>query len=170
MPKARPVSERFWQKVKKTDGCWNWSGALDSHGYGQLYNGKTYELVHRLSWRLHRGPIPRRKFICHHCDNKICVNPLHLYVGDHKTNMRDRTIRKRHWADVRPDEFREHAKTIGRLAPRRFGENNPAAKLTDAEVAEIRASNLGLTVLAREYGVCYQHIWNLKTRRERNSE
>lgn len=167
MRKARPPAERFWARVEKTETCWNWTGSLDTHGYGQFWNGEKTALVHRFSWELNRGSIPCGKMVCHHCDNPRCVRPDHLYVGDDQSNMKDRTVRKRHWANQRPEEFSAHVHRIGGLAPLRYGEANPSAKLSSSQVKEIRESSLGLTALAAKYGVCYQHIWNIKTKKQR---
>ena len=81
-------SERFWCKVEKTDSCWNWKASLKS-GYGGFqYNGH-FVRAHRASWHMHNGPIPEGIFICHKCDNPLCVNPEHLFLGTHRDNVLD---------------------------------------------------------------------------------
>jgi hypothetical protein len=80
----------FWAKVKKTRKCWIWTGFTNPTGYGSLsINGKVIR-AHRISWMLANGKqlIPG-ECVCHSCDNPSCVNPMHLWVGDHKTNMAD---------------------------------------------------------------------------------
>lgn len=58
-----PVEQRFWAKVRKTDGCWLWAGTCGNHGYGLLgvggHCGRNV-LAHRLGWELHYG-IPSRR-------------------------------------------------------------------------------------------------------------
>lgn len=71
--------------------CWEWTGARNGCGYGTL--GKY--LVHRLSYALFKSNFRRQQFICHHCDNRICYNPGHLYEGDYRSNGRDAAIRRR---------------------------------------------------------------------------
>jgi hypothetical protein len=88
---------RFWARVEKLDdGCWRWTGAINSDGYGIIEIDRKRTLVHRLSWTLHRGPIPPRLKVCHHCPLHACLNPDHLYLDTipHRS-------RQTHWAIVR---------------------------------------------------------------------
>lgn len=97
MKEKRPQKEldRFWSKVKKGPGCWEWQAA-NSRGYGIFSNtagcGKG---AHRYSWTIHNGPIPPGAYILHKCDNPSCVRPDHLELGDHLQNMRDAEDRMR---------------------------------------------------------------------------
>src|SRR5271166_162816 len=84
--KKRSLSDRFWEKVYKTDGCWFWIAGL--HGrdggdnYGAMYTRKgRREKSHRVSWQINFGPIPEGKQILHSCDNPQCVRPDHLFLG-----------------------------------------------------------------------------------------
>jgi len=92
-----PIDVRFWSRVDKTDGCWLWRPAPRTpNGYGSLRiqrNPVRYVLAHRFSYELHHGPIPEGALVCHTCDVKRCVNPAHLYLGDHRTNGRDASER-----------------------------------------------------------------------------
>lgn len=91
---------RFWSKVNKTDSCWNWTAAQDRCGYGVYSvreNNKITALkTHRLSYSLTNGPIPKDMFVCHHCDNPVCVRPDHLFLGTHSDNMKDKINKNRH--------------------------------------------------------------------------
>ena len=87
-PQPRLVESRFWPKVAKGAGCWNWTGALTRGGYGSFWGGPERR-AHRMSWVLRHGPIPHGRLVLHRCNNRLCVNPEHLYLGDQYDNMRD---------------------------------------------------------------------------------
>lgn len=138
--KSVPIAERFWQFVfpNTPDECWEWQSSLSSHGYGQMSAGKgggSPLSAHRISWELHRGPIPPRMFVLHHCDNRRCVNPAHLFIGTCHDNALD-------------------ASAKGRL---RHGEGHHAAILTEQTVVLCRrlyaAHQASIRALARRYGV-----------------
>lgn len=93
---------RFWHYVDKRywfgKSCWQWLGNKAGRGYGQFQIDGKKVFAHRFSWEHHNGPIPSGKFVCHSCDNVLCVNPDHLFISDHVGNMRDMTSKERHWA------------------------------------------------------------------------
>lgn len=80
--------ERFWSKVNKTDGCWVWTGATRS-GYGAFRYKRKVVATHRLSWFLAYGWWPNEWLVCHHCDNRPCVRPEHLFIGSSLDNVND---------------------------------------------------------------------------------
>lgn len=163
MRKARPTIERFWSKVRKTAECWYWVGFRDRQGYGRFYEPKNATSAHRASWHIHYGEIPRDLCVLHKCDNPSCVRPDHLYVGTNADNVRDRTERKRHWANRNPREFQRHAKAVGGLASKRPGEKNPRAKLTADDIRSIRASKEAKYILIEKYGISRSNLWLIQT-------
>ena len=88
----------FWSQVKKTDGCWEWTGPKFAFGYGKIrVDGKVHH-AHRFIYQQLIGPIPPpppRLILCHRCDNPACVRPDHLYLGTDADNAKDTEERKR---------------------------------------------------------------------------
>ena len=82
--------ERLWRRsVVRDTGCIEWTGALDSHGYGRIrINQGLLEGTHRVAWESVNGPIPDGLELDHLCRNKQCCNPAHLEPVTHAENMR----------------------------------------------------------------------------------
>ncbi|WP_284984258.1 HNH endonuclease signature motif containing protein [Arthrobacter sp. efr-133-TYG-118] len=89
MPKLTPA-ERFWAKVEKTPGCWNWTASKNEHGYGRFRTEGRVVKAHRAAYEIARGPIPPRLVVDHICHNPGCVNPDHLRLATHKQNQENR--------------------------------------------------------------------------------
>jgi endogenous inhibitor of DNA gyrase (YacG/DUF329 family) len=137
--RQKKLVKRFWKYVVVSDDCWGWSGTLDEKGYGRV---RTWvedrwipRLAHRVSWELHRGPIPDGLSVLHSCDNPPCTRPEHLFLGNQLDNMQDCASKDRHTR----------------------GERSATAKLTEAQVIEMRArfaaGERNYSKLGREYGV-----------------
>lgn len=141
---------RFWEKVSKGDGdeCWEWRASLDGRGYGQ-FSIKTGRNVraHRFSYTICCGKIPKDLFVLHRCDNRKCVNPAHLFLGDAGDNIRDCFAK-------------------GRARPfRGVGEGNGRAVLTAEKVVVMRrrhkSGDATIRQLREETGLSQAAIWNL---------
>jgi hypothetical protein len=97
-------SDRFWAKVQKSDGCWEWTAAHLPQGYGEFMMKLPSEVrarphrAHRVAWMLaNKRLIPAGLYVCHHCDNPKCVRPEHLFLGTHADNTRDMVKKGRHF-------------------------------------------------------------------------
>lgn len=85
-----PAELRFWAQVEKDNGCWLWTGAVNSNGYGVFsVSTGTKVYAHRYALELVQGALRNGSFACHHCDTPRCVRPDHLFSGTASENMRD---------------------------------------------------------------------------------
>lgn len=134
--------------VRRRDlgACHEWQGSRIGDYGRRMYKRRVW-LAHRAAWDEQVGPIPDGMFVCHHCDNPLCVNTAHLFIGTASDNMRDMAAKGRQRYD---------------------GEHNSHAILSDKEVDEIRRRYTGTKggnpnfvsqkQLAIEYGVTQAHI------------
>jgi len=147
MAKPRePLERRFWRHVDRGAGCWLWRGPRNQAGYGQLHHrsgGATS--VHRFSYELHHGPIPKGLFVLHHCDNPSCVNPDHLYAGTARDNTLDAMGRGRWVAPASAARTRR-------------------SKLTDDQVRAIRADTRKHVLIAIDHRIGVTTVYNIKAR------
>lgn len=154
IPADDVLVSRFYSflRLDKESECWEWQGAknkgLKPYGYFQLYDKKNKKrklaYAHRISWNLHRGEIPHKLCVCHTCDNPMCVNPEHLFLGTYKDNMQD-AVKK-----GRMNEEVQYPK----------GEKHPHSKLSRDDVLRIRRlKRLGMSnkEIAQEYNIGHNY-------------
>lgn len=144
---TEPMRAAFCRRVRKGDGCWEWTKSPASRGYGHFVWENRRLSAHRVAYVMAHGEIPAGMFVCHHCDNRRCVRPDHLFAGYPRDNTRDMWHKGRNGRAAKPEAFAD----IGRK-----GERNSRAKLTERDVRTIRAlkaAGISGQRLADFYGV-----------------
>ena len=139
-PRKIPVTDRFLNKVSKdnTTGCWIWTAAKFTRGYGAFkLNGKQTK-ANRTAWTLFNGPIPSGLCVLHKCDNPLCVNPNHLWLGTEKDNSQDMFRKNRDGWAAHPNRRRPVVQQVNIQGKVAFGERSGKARLKTLEVLEIR--------------------------------
>ena len=154
----------FWSKVNK-DGpvpphmphlgpCWAWIASTDTGGYGKHQHPVQRRLIraHRWSWEEFHGAIPDGLWALHHCDNRRCVRPDHLFLGDNAANMRDMRMKGRGISN----------------SPRISGEQHYNARITNDTVRSIRAQfdagDKPLADIAKAIGLTVAHVRRIVNR------
>lgn len=93
------LKQRLLAKFTVVDsGCWEYTGSLKWNGYGQIWSRTEGRPItaHQASWLIHFGEIEPGLEICHHCDNRKCINPAHLFKGTKSDNMKDMVAKGRY--------------------------------------------------------------------------
>lgn len=145
--RSAAADQVFWTRMTghpNPDACWLWTGCVNEHGYGVVGRASGPNFAHRNAWELTHGPIPAGLSVLHRCDTPACCNPAHLFLGTQADNMADAAAKRR--------------------TARQAGEAHPRAKLSDAQVAEIRAryeAGETQTALADAFGVRQAHVSRL---------
>ena len=136
---------RFWALVAidfRPGACWHWRGAVEN-GYGRFKLNGGRSAANRVSFALFNGEAPSGKFICHRCDNPICVRPDHLFLGTPTDNMMDKVNKRRH----------------------AFGSRTGTAILNERSVREIRellSDGQSLQSIAVRFGVAKRTVQKIK--------
>jgi hypothetical protein len=157
-----PIEERFFAKVEKGTGCWLWTAGKTQAGYGVIQEGgrgRKLLLAHRVSYTMHKGPIPEGMNVLHSCDNPSCVNPDHLRSGTYGDNQQDAYDRSR-----RTTPFALKKNRYQGPRPSLPGESNPNAKLTADDVRAIRDSTEKPGTVAKQFGIIPEYVTKIRKR------
>jgi hypothetical protein len=143
----RPIAERFWEKVDKTETCWLWTAGVNPSGYGQFNDHtRTPIAAHRQSWLMAYGAVPDDLCVLHSCDVRACVRPDHLFLGTRPDNSADMVAKNRSMVGAR----------------------HPMSKANEAMVRSIRALyDHGATqqAIADYYGISRSAVGLIVTRK-----
>lgn len=141
----------FFEKVKKTETCWLWIGAIfKGRGYGQFAVKRHPQKAHRVSWVIRFGSVPNNLGVLHSCDTPLCVNPDHLWLGTALDNAQDMVNKGRQKFNPDPPK----------------GEESPHAILNTEQVLFIIANRgiISQRKLARLFGVGQTTIRHIQKR------
>ena len=135
-----PIAKRFMDKVELIpfSTCWWWTASIHSSGYGQISSKDGPRLAHRLSYELHKGEIPKGMFVCHTCDERLCVNPDHLWLGNNQDNVDDMCAKDRV----------------------RHGEHHYASKFSKKLIEEVKALSVTMSQskIGRKLGISQPYV------------
>lgn len=147
MRKTKPILARMFARSRWAEsGCLEWTGAKrGNNGYGSIdvliFGKQRSQYIHRVSFEIAFGRIPKNMSVLHRCDNPLCFNPSHLFLGTQQDNMIDMTKKGRNVAF--------------------HGEKHPMAKLSISDVNSIRALHIsGVTHLeiSKQFNISRSHI------------
>ena len=145
---VQEVSSRIQlNSVKNVNiGCIEWTGQLDTDGYGQMSIFRNTMRVHRVSYVLNNGLVPKGKCVLHKCDNRKCLNPEHLFLGTSSENSKDRHNKDR---DYHPGRGSLHHNST----------------LTEQDVLEIRTKNCSVNMYAERFNIHKETVRAIQKRR-----
>ncbi|WP_083942811.1 HNH endonuclease signature motif containing protein [Sphingomonas soli] len=146
------LPHRYWPRVDRSEGCWLWTGAKGTRGYGHIrVLGRMRKATH-VAWFFETGGWPEAgKMLCHRCDNPSCVNPSHLFIGTDADNAADRQAKGRTVLTPCPIERRARGER-----------NGGGVKLNADKVRAIRGSAETYAVCGERFGISAVHVGRIK--------
>jgi len=138
----------FLGRVKRgiIDECWPWTAGTFRNGYGQFIRSNgSHITASRFAWIFAHGEIPDSICVLHKCDNPVCCNPDHLFLGTRGDNNRD-AISKGRWNPPR-------------------GESHGRSIINEDLVLKIRDDTGSAAQLGRKYALDAAHVWKIRAQR-----
>lgn len=123
-------------KYDLASDCWVWTASV-RRGYGQMKRNGKNVYAHRAAYEHYVEPIPHGLCVLHRCDNTLCVNPQHLFLGTQLDNVIDMTLKGR-----------------------------TSRKIDASQVYLIRNSNLSCQTLARQFGISISQVSRIRTHKK----
>lgn len=145
------ANSTFWLKInKKENGCWDWALSKTEFGYGRVSLGASAKglKTHQVAYALAYGAIPEDKNVLHHCDNRLCCNPEHLFLGTKKDNTHDMMQKGRMCAP-----------------PIHFGEKHHKAKFDKETAIKIARDLRSASKVAKDYGIHISTVYRIKNKK-----
>lgn len=129
--------------IESPSGCWEWIGGRHGVGYGCVpasMGGGRY--AHRAMYESVCGTIPQGMYVLHTCDNRLCINPEHLWLGTHRDNIADMNAKSRQKGGSLPNE------------------RNPSCRFTDGQIRSMREARktMSLRAMVRHFGISETHL------------
>lgn len=148
--KRPTLSERLdaLSMPEPNSGCRLWCGLVNTNGYGLVWSDGANRLAHRMSFRAHKGDIPKGMHVLHKCDVPACINPAHLFVGTQADNNADMRAKGR--------------SSDGRARPKAWGERNGHAKHTERLMLAVKLADGTYAEIAQIYGVSKTSVGYVK--------
>lgn len=148
------LTEALARYVVEDGDCLRWTGCcVNGHPYSKI-DGKSI-LVRRALWLRDRGPIPAGRILRCTCGLEQCISLDHARLTTYKAVAIECGAMGLMSGPVRSARI---------AAVKRAG---PQSKLTDADVAAIRASNEPISVLGPRYGITPSHASRVRNQQHR---
>lgn len=165
----RYLKKYMWSRSVSNKKCREWTGPLDNTGYARFQYKKIRYLIHRASYEITHGPIPKGAYILHKCHNRKCIYAEHLYAGSHKENMID-MVKAGRSCSGNDTWMRKYPERVKR------GQDNPMSKITEnqaimvIELYKIMRSCNQISIITKIHRKCISDIINGKSWRHLNED
>lgn len=164
-----PLDKRVLRySVNSKTGCWIWLGNGKDRALIRVNNIHT--TAYRMAYLLLVGPIPEGMLVCHKCDNGMCINPEHLFLGTGKDNQRDCLAKGRHSSQKYPKLYQSLARALGKRNTWSFGKPRKHAIIKpehENEIRKMRLENFSMKAIGARFGVSGTAVYLWLKRRDK---